>query len=338
MLTVDIHTHILPETWPDLKDRYGYDGWVQIDHFGNDKARLIRDGHVFREVEPNLWDASFRLEECDKKGVDVQVLSTVPVMFSYWAQAKDALDLSRLLNDDLQAVVSTTPNRFVGLGTLPMQDTDFAIQELERCVGDLQLPGIQIGTNINGKNLSNPSLFPVFEAASDLGAAIFIHPWDMMAEEEMQQYWLPWLVGMPAETSRAICSLIFSGVLEKLPNLRVAFAHGGGSFPATAGRVSHGFKVRPDLCAVDNAVDPVDYLGKFWVDSLVHDADAFEFLLKKVGGNNIMLGSDYPFPLGEDVPGELLRSIDAISDETKHKIFGSNAFDWLGISSDGFIA
>jgi aminocarboxymuconate-semialdehyde decarboxylase len=276
------------------------------------------------------------LDECEKKGVDVQVLSTVPVMFSYWAQAKDTLDLSRLLNDNIAEVVSSAPNRFIGLGTLPMQDADFAIQELERCVGELQLPGIQIGTNIHGKNLSDPLLFPVFESASDLGAALFIHPWDMMAEDQMQQYWLPWLVGMPAETSRAICSLIFGGVLEKLPNLRIAFAHGGGSFPATAGRVSHGFKVRPDLCAIDTAIDPSEYLGKFWVDSLVHDADAFEFLLKKVGENKIILGSDYPFPLGEDVPGELVQSIAEISDETKYKILGSNAFDWLGISSDGF--
>ena len=142
------------------------------------------------------------------------------------------------------------------------------------------------------------------------------------------KYWLPWLVGMPAETARAICSLIFGGVMEKYPNLKFAFAHGGGSFPATVGRVEHGWKVRPDLCAVDNPVNPRDYLGKFWVDSLVHDEVSFDVLLKTVGADKICVGSDYPFPLGEQRPGELVESMD-MSVETKQKIMFENAMDFL---------
>jgi aminocarboxymuconate-semialdehyde decarboxylase len=148
-----------------------------------------------------------------------------------------------------------------------MQSPDLAIKELERCVNDLGLAGIQIGTHINDWNLEAPEIFAVFQAAEDLGASIFVHPWDMMGKEDMTKYWLPWLVGMPAETSRAICSMIFGGVFERLPKLRVAFAHGGGSFPATIGRVSHGFDVRPDLCAIDNPVHPRNYIGKFFIDS-----------------------------------------------------------------------
>ena len=186
-------------------------------------------------------------------------------------RAKHTHIVSKILNDDIANIVDQYPQRFIGLGTIPMQDEKLAIIELERCVSELGLAGIQIGSNINGKNLNEPEFFTIFEAASDLGASILVHPWDIMGKEQMERYWLPWLVGMPAETSRAICSMIFGGVFERLPDLRVAFAHGGGAFPATIGRIQHGFDVRPDLCAIDNKIDPLDYLGKFWVDSLVHD-------------------------------------------------------------------
>ena len=172
--------------------------------------------------------------------------------------------------------------------------------------------------------------FHFFEAASELGASIFIHPWDMLGTEEINKYWLPWLVGMPAETSRAICSLIFGGVFERLPNLKIAFAHGGGSFSATIGRIQHGFNVRPDLCAVDNKIDPESYLGKFWVDSLVHDPHAMNLLIDKLGKDKIMLGTDYPFPLGDLEPGKIIESSD-YSKETKEMILSKNSLDWLGL-------
>ncbi|HRO71814.1 MAG TPA: amidohydrolase family protein, partial [Chitinophagaceae bacterium] len=189
---------------------------------------------------------------------------------------------------------------------------------------------LEIGSNINGINLSDKKFYPFFQAAEQLNCALFIHPWDMMGQEQMQQYWLPWLVGMPAETSRAICSMIFGGVFARYPRLRVAFAHGGGSFPFTLGRIEHGYQVRPDLDAVDNDINPRDYLGRFWVDSLVHDKSAFEFLLSTIGENHICIGSDYPFPLGEAVPGELIDQLDA-SRETMDKLQFKNARKWLGL-------
>ena len=152
----------------------------------------------------------------------------------------------------------------------------------------------------------------------------------MMGENQMQKYWLPWLVGMPAETSRAICSMIFGGVFEKFPRLKVAFAHGGGSFPFTIGRIEHGFHVRPDLVAVDNPVNPRDYIGRFWIDSLVHDADALQYIIRLMGEDKICLGSDYPFPLGEHHPGKLIASMEfpsSLSDKLNYK----NATDWLSI-------
>ena len=335
---IDLHTHILPEHWPDLRERYGYGGWVRLEHFKPNCARMMIDDHAFREIQSNCWDANQRLVECDRDKVSVQVLSTVPVMFSYWARPGDALDLSMRLNDHIAEVRHAFPHRFVGLGTIPMQLPRLAIQELRRCVGDLGLRGIEIGTNINGMNLDDPTFLPIFEAAADLGACVFIHPWEMFGQDRMPKYWLPWLVGMPAETALAACSLIFGGVFERLPKLKVCFAHGGGALPYTIGRVEHGFLARPDLCAAENDVNPRDYLGKFWVDSLVHDPEALRYLIKTVTDRRIILGSDYPFPLGEERPGTLIESMNDLTPELKRRLLVENALEFLGMSAEAFAA
>ena len=329
-LKIDLHTHILPPVWPDLRERYGYGDFVRIEHHRPGAARLMIDGAQFREIPDTCFDPRRRLEECDRHGVDVQVLSTVPVMFCYWARPKDTLDLARILNDQIAATVLSRPKRFVGLGTLPMQDPDLAVGELERCVLELGLAGAQIGTHVNAWNLDRKELFPIFRRAEELGAALFVHPWDMMAAERMPKYWLPWLVGMPAELSLAICSLIFGGVLERLPRLRIAFAHGGGAFPGTIGRIDHGYHVRRDLCAVDNPAAPRAYLGRFYVDALVHDPDALRYLLRLIGPEKIALGSDFPFPLGEAVPGRMIETMDDLAPETRDRLLAGTALEFLG--------
>jgi aminocarboxymuconate-semialdehyde decarboxylase len=331
MAVVDVHTHLLPPELPRWKDRFGYGGFVGLEHTGPCRARMVKDdGQPFREVEERLWAPAVRQADCDRLGVDVQVLSTVPVMFSYWAKGEDGAEVARSLNDHLASVVASAPRRFVGLGTLPMQAPALAVRELTRCVHGLGLAGVQIGSHVNDWNLSDPEVFDVFAAAAELGAVVFVHPWDMMGESRMRRYWLPWLVGMPAEVSLAICSLIFGGVLERLPTLRIGFAHGGGSFPGTLGRIAHGFDSRPDLVAVDNPVPPRAYLGRFWVDSLVHDADMLRHIVKLFGEERVMLGSDYPFPLGEDRPGALIRSLPELSGSSRDKLLGGNALQWLG--------
>jgi aminocarboxymuconate-semialdehyde decarboxylase len=336
LLKIDIHTHILPATWPNLRERYGYGGFVRLEHHKPCCARMMMDDKFFREIQDNCWDPNVRMHECSQHKVGVQVLSTVPVMFNYWAKPEDTHDLSRMLNNHIASVVADYPDRFIGLGTIPMQDTDLAIKELERCVKELGMPGVQIGTNVNGCNLDEPKFFPVFEAAQDLGAALFIHPWDMLGKDRMSKFWMPWLVGMPAETTVAICSMIFGGVLERLPKLRVAFAHGGGSFPATIGRIAHGFEVRPDLCAVDNNVNPREYLGKFYFDSLVHDPQALDYLVNLVGAKAIALGTDYPFPLGELEPGKLIESM-PYDLATKERMLSGTALEWLNLKKEQFV-
>ena len=326
---IDIHTHIMPEHLPRWSQEFGYGGFIHLEHHKPCCARMMKDDEFFREVQSNCWDPEARLLDCGQHGVSIQVLSTIPVLFSYWAKPEHGNDVARFLNDHIAEVVARYPTRFEGLGTLPMQDTALAVRELERCHA-LGLRGVEIGSNINDLNLHEPQFFDIYETAERLGMAIFVHPWNMMGAAQMNKYWLPWLVGMPAETARAICSMIFGGVFERFKNLKVAFAHGGGSFPATVGRVEHGYLSRPDLTAIDNDVNPRDYLGRFWVDSLIHDAHFLHFVVDLLGEDKVMLGSDYPFPLGEHSPGELISHL-SIPQAVKDKLNYKNAMDWLGM-------
>lgn len=329
VLAIDLHTHILPETWPDLAARYGAGRWVSLTHHAPCRARMMVDGELYREIGDNCWLPSRRLEECDRDGVQVQVLSTVPVLFSYWARAEHGHDWARHLNDHLAGVVAGHPRRFIGLGTVPLQAPELAARELTRCVEELGLAGIQIGTHAGDWNLDHPALFPVFETAERLGAAVFVHPCDMLAPERMTRYWLPWLVGMPAETALAICSVIFGGILERLPRLRIGFAHGGGAFPGTYGRIAHGYEVRPDLVAVHNPHPPSRYLRRFYVDALTHDADALRLLLRLHGPERVAMGSDYPFPLGESPPGRLIAGMSDLDPATRARLLHGTALEFL---------
>ena len=335
MLKIDIHTHIIPENLPKFKEKFGYGGFISLDHHKPCCAKMMIDDRFFREIEANCWDPNTRIKECDHHHINVQVLSTIPVMFSYWAKPNDALEVSMFLNDHIATIVHAYPKRFIGLGTIPLQAPELAIKELERCM-KIGLRGVQIGSHVNEWNLNAPELFPVFEAAQELGSAIFVHPWDMMAKEKMSKYWLPWLVGMPAETSLAICSMIFGGIFERLPKLKVAFAHGGGSFPSSIGRIEHGFHVRPDLVAVDNNVNPREYLDKFYLDTLVHDPLMLDFLMNLMGPNQLALGTDYPFPLGELQPGKLIDSM-PYDDKIKERLLSGSALEWLNLEKGLFV-
>lgn len=336
MFKIDIHTHIIPGHLPKWSEKFFDNRYIHLDHHCPGCAKMMQGDKFFREIESNCWDGEMRIQDCDATQVNVQVLSAIPVMFHYWGKAEHAMETSRYQNDFIAEVVSRNPKRFIGLGTLPMQDPQMAIQEMERCKQELHLPGVEIGSHVNDWNLNAPELFSFFEAAEKMQMAIFVHPWDMMGADKMKQYWLPWLVGMPAETSLAICSMIFGGVFQRLPNLKVAFAHGGGSFPSTIGRIEHGFNVRPDLVAVDNTINPRNYLQQFYLDTLVHDPMMLQYLMELFGENQLAMGSDYPFPLGEHHPGKLIESM-SFSDAVKDRLLHGTALEWLGLQKEKFI-
>ena len=334
MLKIDTHAHILPRDWPNLAEKYGDDRFPVIVHT-DDRHRIYKDGKFFREIWPNTWDPQLRVDDYAKFGVQVQVISTVPVLFSYWAKANQALELHRHLNDHTAQLCRDYPRHYAGIGTVPLQSPTLAIQEMQRCIEQLGLSGVQIGSHVENWNLDAPELFPFFEAAADLGAAILVHPWDMMGRESMPKYWLPWLVGMPAEQSRAACCLILGGVLERLPELRVCLAHGGGSFPYTIGRIEHGFRMRPDLVATDNARSPREYFDRLFFDSCVHDPQALRYLVDVAGIDRVMLGTDYPFPLGEQQPGSGIAALN-LAEPDAARIYHGTALEWLSLSASRF--
>ena len=334
MLKIDMHTHILPKTMPNWTEKFGYGKFIHLEPNADGSANMMQGGNFFRRIVENCWDESLRIKEYEQFNTQVQVVCTIPVMFSYWANPTDCAELSRFLNDHIAELVQQYPKHYIGLGTIPMQDTEEAIKELER-IKSIGLVGIQIGSNINDKNLSEDEFFPIFEACSRLGLAVMIHPWQMMGFDSMKKYWLPWLVGMPAETSRAACSMIFGGVLERLPKLRVCFSHAGGSFLPTLGRIEHGFNCRPDLVAIDNQVNPREYVGKFWVDSITHDIDALKYILNMQGSKRVCLGSDYPFPLGDLEIGKFIEESD-LSKTQIEDIFCNSTLEWLGLEKTKF--
>jgi aminocarboxymuconate-semialdehyde decarboxylase len=329
---IDCHAHIMPPGWESLKDKYGYGGFIELkpsEIEGNFKMYLD-DGTFFREVKKNCYDPDAILPEMDEYGVDKMVLCTIPVLFNYWAKPAHTADWASFLNEHITSVQEHVSNRFIGLGTLPVQEMRLAIKSLEHCK-KLKLPGVQIGSNINNVNLDDERFHPLWEAAQEMDMAIFVHPWEMMGSEFIKKYWLPWLVGMPAETSRAICSMLFGGIFDKFPKLRVMFAHAGGSFPFTLGRIAHGWNCRPDLVNLNEVDNPKEYIGKFWVDGITHDQDAFRYLLKLMGEDKICYGTDYPFPLGDLEHGKFIEEMNDLSLATKNKVFSENIKVFLNI-------
>ena len=321
MLKIDVHTHIMPKEIPNWSKEFGYDGFIHLDHHRPGFARMMQGDRFFREIEENCWNPDLRILDYAKYETQVQVICTIPVLFAYWAKAEDGLKVSQFLNDHIADIFHRFPKNYVGLATLPMQDVEMAMEELERC-HQLGFKGVQIGSNINGLNLSEPVFLPLWNKVEELDMCMLVHPWEMMGEEQMKKYWLPWLVGMPAETARAMASLIFAGVMDKFPGIRWMFAHAGGSFIPTIGRLEHGFNCRPDLVAVDNPNNPRNYLGQFWVDSATHDPELLHYILKKQGSEKVALGTDYPFPLGDLQIGKFITEmgLDEKTDWLKMKI------------------
>ncbi|MEG0471677.1 MAG: amidohydrolase family protein [Solibacillus sp.] len=327
-MRIDFHTHIYPEDLPDLAKKYGNDRWPVLENKCSCGADIMVSGKVFRAVDAQVWEAKKRIEDMDRERVDMQVLSPVPVTFSYWAPVEQALELAVYQNDFIAQTVQQYPNRFIGLGTVPLQDAEVSVQELIRCK-EIGLVGIEIGTNINGQNLDSDYLLPFFKAAEQYDMPLFVHPWETMAKDRTPQHNFMYTVGMPSETALAAASLLWSGVMEKCPNLKVCFAHGGGSFPYILPRLDQGWKVWPDIRKTEHP--PSYYTKNFYFDSLVYEPQNLQYLIDRFGVDKVIMGSDYPFLLREIDPGKVVDEYGGLSDEDRTAILGENVLSFLNI-------
>ncbi|RHW33398.1 amidohydrolase [Lysinibacillus yapensis] len=328
-LRVDFHTHIIPEDFPDLAAKYGDERFPTMIKTCDCGAEIMVKGKTFRKITDQAWDAEKRIADMDKEGIDIQVLSPIPVTISYWANPEAGLELAKVQNDFIASVVQEFPNRFIGLGTVPLQSVEIAIQEMDRAVHQLGLKGLQIGSNVDGLNLDDSSLFPFFEAAEKWNVPLFVHPWATLGGERMPRHNFMYMIGMPSETALAAGSIIMSGMLDKLPNLKLCFAHGGGSLPYLLPRMDKGWEVWPDIRQTEKP--PSYYAKKLYYDSLVYDPVNLQYMIERFGTKQIIAGSDYPFLLREVPSGKVVDDLEALSEEDAKLILGQNAIRFLGL-------
>lgn len=327
-MVIDIHTHFFPESWPDLAARYGSANWPWIKHTEPGKADIMLGDKFFRHIYSACWDPELRLREMDRDGIDLQIISATPVLFAYERPAANALDCARLFNDSALELCSRSRGRLKALCQVPLQDIDAACKELSRAMKAGHV-GVQIGNHVGEKNLDDEGIITFLQHCADEGAAVLVHPWDMMARDRMPNYMAPWTVGMPAETQLSVVSLILSGAFDRLPkNLRICFAHGGGSFAFLLGRLENAWRHHP-VARGKCELPPSHYVDRFYVDSAVFDQRSLRLLVEVMGTERVVLGSDYPFPLGEHGIGDLIRN-SHFSGETKAKLLGGNAEVFLG--------
>jgi aminocarboxymuconate-semialdehyde decarboxylase len=332
MPVIDIHNHFFPRAWPDLAARFGTSNWPWIKHTEPGKAEIMVGDRFFRHIDSACWDPEVRLREMDRDGVDIQIISATPVLFAYDRPVKHALDCAQLFNDAALELCAQHKGRLKALCQVPLQDIDASCKELTRCMRAGHL-GVQIGNHVGEKNLDDPGIVTFLQHCADEGAAVLVHPWDMLAPQRMPKYMMPWTVGMPAETQLGIVAMILGGAFDKLPSkLRICFAHGGGSFSFLLGRLENAWQHHPIAHGVCE-LPPSQYLTRFSVDSAVFDHQALQFLVQTMGASRVLLGSDYPFPLGEHRVGELIRK-SPFPQLTKARLLGENAKEFLGLQID----
>jgi aminocarboxymuconate-semialdehyde decarboxylase len=296
--TIDSHTHILTEEAMRLLAKESPKVAPVLKGRGTPQATLEVGGKVVQDPMPSeIWDVDLRLRDMDANDVDVQVLS--PTVFTFYYGQEPALSLAcaAIQNEEIAAVMKRNPDRFLGLGSVPLQAPDLAAKELRRSMTKLGLRGAMIGTNVNGRNLDDPALAPFWAVAEELGAFLFIHPHGGIFGERLGSYYMKNFVGLPFDTTIAAASLVFGGVLERYPRLKICLSHGGGYVPYQAGRFQHAYDVRPEAKAhLPNG--PGASLGRLYYDTILHSKSALEFLISSAGPDRVLLGSDYPFDMG----------------------------------------
>jgi aminocarboxymuconate-semialdehyde decarboxylase len=324
-LTVDIHAHLnvpsaaelIRNAVPDAPDPFPF----------SCAATDAVNGKLFQKIGPKLNGVDSRIADMDQMAVDVQAISPSPGQFYYFAPAEIGRDASRIVNEGIAAAVSKHPDRLVGMGTVPLQNTEMAITEMRRCVNELGMRGIEISTHVNGRELADEAFRPFFAAAEELGIVLFLHPLGSTHGQRLSKHYLDNIIGNPLESTIAVSHLIFEGVLQRHTGLKLCVAHGGGFLSGYWGRMDHAYKVREDCC-LHISRKPSEFLRQIWFDTLVFDKDQLDELVRTHGADKLCMGSDYPFDMGEADPVGFHERLDGA---TRQKIFGDNAAKLLGL-------
>ncbi|MEH1128160.1 amidohydrolase family protein [Micromonospora sp. CPCC 206061] len=327
---VDVHTHVVPKGWPDLAVECGGEGWPWL-RVGSERDAMIMIGSTeFRPIGVACWDAPTRLGDMDADGVDVQVVSPTPVFFSYERPAAQAVKVARIFNDLTLECAAAGEGRLVPFCQVPLQDPDAACAELDRCLAAGHA-GVEIGNHVGDRDLDDPGIVAFLRHCAEVGAPVFVHPWDMPGGRRLDRWMSRWLAGMPAETHLSLLAMVLGGVFDEVsPALRICFAHGGGSFPYWLGRADNAWHRRGDVVRGRSAHPPSHYVDRFYVDTVVFDPAALRLLVTVLGEDRVLLGSDYPYPLGERPAGEVVRKADFLTSEQRSALLGGNAEHFLG--------
>jgi aminocarboxymuconate-semialdehyde decarboxylase len=283
---------------------------------------------LFARIGRKLSSIDERLVEMDAAGIDIQALSPLPGQTIYAVPPDVGREAARITNDGIAAAVARHPDRFVGMGVVPLQAPELAIAEMRRCTSELGLRGIEISSHVSGRELSEPDFRPVFAAAEEMGVLLFLHPLGFTHGERLRDHYFNNLLGNPIDSTIAVAHLIFDGVLEQLPGLKLCVAHGGGYAASYWGRLDHAWRARPD-CRRHISRPPSHYLRMLYFDTLVFDKAQLRFLIETHGADHLCLGTDYPFDMSEPDP---IGFHAEVSGTDREKILGATAAALLGLS------
>ena len=335
MNIIDIHSHFFPKTWPSLQDKFGGDDWPWLKHLGPDdngfeRAMLMKGNKDFRPIYSACWDPEIRLAQMDEHGLTQQIISATPILFAYEKPIKQALYCAELFNDAALEICSRGKGRLFAMAQVPLQDIDAACKEASRAMKNGHV-GIQIGNHVGEKNMDDEGVLTFLQHCAAENIPVFVHPWDMMASERTKDYMMGWTVGMPAETQLSIVSMILGGGFEKVSkSLKICFAHGGGAFAFLLGRLENAWIYR-DIARGKSAHPPSYYLDRFYLDTAVFDHDSLDLLVKKMGTEKLMFGTDYPFPLGEQKMGQLIQTSVTLTVAQQQLLLADNAAHFFNI-------